>query len=301
MTVARKSHKASAAATATVAALVLCPMLASAHFTLMSPAPSREKQAYPSSNERFWPITGGGQLRPKLDCLQYPRGQVATAQPGQSLRLGFEIGNHASHVGLCTASLIDLGSGAVTDLGSESDCVSKQQAMDVKLPTKTCANCVATHLGAQSPEGYDSCVDVNIGGGSGGAGAGAGADAGAGAGTDKSQVDSSPSAAPTPTTGAEADEPETEPAGPTILPVAAPTTAPVPPAVPATPAAPAAPAAPEIPAVPAIPSVPAIPAAPAAPAAAPTTASDAPTRGYGEGRRRRPRRSHGRFTGTSAE
>ncbi|KAL7748996.1 hypothetical protein RI367_005645 [Sorochytrium milnesiophthora] len=149
----------------------LLSQTAHAHFTITGPAFSREKQAYPNDNRRFWPIAGGATLRPLNDCLLYPRGQVASLSAGQALTVPFEIGNNARHVGMCTASLINLSSGAQTDLGQELNCVHDHDAMQLTLPQQSCANCVikikvtAVHLGPDHPEFYDSCLDVNIGGG----------------------------------------------------------------------------------------------------------------------------------------
>lgn len=162
-----------------VAALTLALVLTatvlpvSAHFTLTG---SREGVAFPSDNRRFWPIAGGGVLRPVLDCLQFPpNSSPRTLQAGSSVRLPFEIGNGARHVGLCQATLINRDTGATTSLGSQPDCVNRQDAMDVQIPaTATCTNCVikvkvvATHLGAAFPEDYDSCLDVSVTGGTGG-------------------------------------------------------------------------------------------------------------------------------------
>ncbi|KAI9183906.1 hypothetical protein H9P43_002974 [Blastocladiella emersonii ATCC 22665] len=156
-------------------ALILAALspTADAHFTLQSPVASREKQEYPNDNRRYWPIAGGSTLRPVLDCLKLPRRQVATLAAGSTQVFGFEIGNNARHVGPCTAQLINLKTGATQDIGKEENCVNRRDAMTVKLPSTTCDECVvkikvtATHLGANFPEFYDSCVDVKLTGGSG--------------------------------------------------------------------------------------------------------------------------------------
>ncbi|KAL7749129.1 hypothetical protein RI367_005534 [Sorochytrium milnesiophthora] len=145
---------------------------AHAHFTIDGPAPSREKQVYGDDDTRFWPIQGGDTLRPQSDCLSYPRGQVASLTAGESLRVHFEIGNSARHIGLCTAWLIDLSTGGTVGSWEEPDCVARSDAMHLTLPSQSCHNCVvkikvaAVHLGPDNPEYYDSCMDVDIADGS---------------------------------------------------------------------------------------------------------------------------------------
>ena len=110
-----------AIATAAIAALTLalCPLRAAAHFTLIG---SREKLAFPDNNMRFFPIG----MRTQSDCLNYPAGtSPMPIQAGAKVTLPFEIGNNARHVGPCTAQLVDITSGATTDLGGEMDCVNK--------------------------------------------------------------------------------------------------------------------------------------------------------------------------------
>lgn len=153
-----------------IAALVPAP--ARAHFTLNG---SRDQAAWPSDNRRFFPIQSGGALRPILDCLQIAKGAKQTIAAGSTQTFSFEIGNHAKHVGPCTAALVDPATGQSTFLGSQADCVNKFEAMTVTIPpTATCTDCVvkinvmATHLGVANAEYYDSCIDVDVSGGSGG-------------------------------------------------------------------------------------------------------------------------------------
>lgn len=139
-----------------------------AHFTLHG---SREQAMY-SHNERFWPIRGGNTLRGIKDCLQMPPTTPRSMTPGSSVTLPFEIGGGAAHVGLCTAELVDSATGQATPIGQENNCVSRNQAMTVQIPSSVpCSNCVikvrvhATHV-PTTPEDYDSCLDVTFGQGS---------------------------------------------------------------------------------------------------------------------------------------
>ncbi|KAJ1505502.1 hypothetical protein HMI54_000773 [Coelomomyces lativittatus] len=140
------------------------------HFTILTPVRSRELQALPFSNEHFYPIEGGNTLRTVKNCLSFPKGEVANGQAGQTLTLKYLIGNGASHVGMCTAELYNSDtSQKIQDIGSLNNCMSKYQAMQVKLPDQACPHCVirvkviATHI-PWAPETYDSCMDISISG-----------------------------------------------------------------------------------------------------------------------------------------
>lgn len=138
--------------------------ITSAHFTLHG---SREQAAI-NHNERFWPIRGGNTLRQIKDCLQFPPTSPRQLTPGSTVRLPFEIGGGASHVGMCTAELINPVTGHTVQIGTENNCVSRNQAMTITLPNCVhCSRCVvkvkvhATHI-PTAPENYDSCVDVTF-------------------------------------------------------------------------------------------------------------------------------------------
>ncbi|KAI9146035.1 hypothetical protein BKA69DRAFT_1034967 [Paraphysoderma sedebokerense] len=142
-----------------------------AHFTLSG---SREQAKFGlNDNQRFWPIRGGNTLRPVRDCLQLPAAQAKNVQPGSQMTLTFEIGNGASHVGMCKASLIDRSTGkTVNSLGTLNNCVANGASLPIQIPSNPgCSQCViktevtATHI-PTNPEDYDSCLDVNISGGS---------------------------------------------------------------------------------------------------------------------------------------
>ncbi|KAI9222753.1 hypothetical protein BC828DRAFT_396507 [Blastocladiella britannica] len=164
---------------AALVVLVVVAEVTQAHFTLSGPAPSREKQAHPSSDQRFWPVppTTGGSLRSDnggfADCLRYPRKTVANIVAGSTVTFDFEAGNAAWHVGPCTGVLIDLDTNEQYDLGTTQDCVNKFHAFTAKIPAINCKNCVAKvsvtamHI-PTNPEYYNSCVDLSISGGSGG-------------------------------------------------------------------------------------------------------------------------------------
>ncbi len=132
------------------------------HFTLIG---SREQKQY-SDNQRFYPIAGGGVSRPVSDCTQLPATAVKAISPGVQ-SFPFEIGNFASHIGLCQAFLIQ--DGKVTKLNEERDCVSINKAMKVDIPNVNCPNCIlkikvaAAHM-VTFIEFYDSCLDISIGG-----------------------------------------------------------------------------------------------------------------------------------------
>ncbi|KAI9218293.1 hypothetical protein BC828DRAFT_222752 [Blastocladiella britannica] len=153
--------------TLAVVLAALVPAPARAHFTLNG---SRDQAAWPSDNRRFFPIqSGGGTVRPIPNCLQIAKGTKQTIAAGSTQTFSFEIGNHAKHVGPCTAALVDPTTGQSTDLGSQADCVNKFEAMTITIPpTATCTDCVlkvnvmATHLGVSNAEYYDSCIDVDV-------------------------------------------------------------------------------------------------------------------------------------------
>eukprot|EP00835_Amoeboradix_gromovi_P000837 NODE_31_length_32452_cov_0.352672.p17 type:complete len:239 gc:universal NODE_31_length_32452_cov_0.352672:32087-31371(-) len=136
------------------------------HFTMVG---SREEAKWPYSNERFWPVGGGATLRSVLDCNDLPAVAPKSIRPGVNV-FPFEIGNHASHVGLCSAYLREGGKDIA--LNQESNCISTNQAMSVDIPNVKCDHCVliikvaAAHLGPQAIEDYQSCLDVNISGNS---------------------------------------------------------------------------------------------------------------------------------------
>jgi hypothetical protein len=123
-----------------------------------------------NSFHRFSFTAAGGELRPILDCLSIPARPVTPLAPGSQQSLAYEIGNGASHVGPCTAVLINLDSNQQTPLPDVTNCVSNLKAYPFTVPNVSCPKCVikvsvrAEHLGPNNPEFYDSCLDVSIGG-----------------------------------------------------------------------------------------------------------------------------------------
>ena len=138
--------------------------IALAHFTLTG---SREQGVWPSDNTRFWPISGGDVLRPEPDCLNLASREVVEVSGQHTFT--YEIGDGASHVGLCEAFIVK--EGIETKLEEKMNCVADQQAMTVDLSNESCDACVvkikvaASHMGPDTLEHYDSCVDVKIGNG----------------------------------------------------------------------------------------------------------------------------------------
>lgn len=136
-----------------------------AHFTLSG---SREQSAYAGSDERFWPIAGGNTLRSTTNCLDLPAIDPVDVSGTYTAR--FEIGNGASHIGLCKAFLVNPETGASEEVAEEDNCVSISASLDVDLSGKSCSGCVlritvaADHM-VTTIEDYDSCIDVNVGGG----------------------------------------------------------------------------------------------------------------------------------------
>ncbi|KAI9136696.1 hypothetical protein BKA69DRAFT_109016 [Paraphysoderma sedebokerense] len=164
----KNQNKMQTSTLASALLVLICVASTQAHFTLVG---SRE-QAKWQDNQRFWPIGGGATLRPVLNCLSLPASSPRSAAPSASLSLPFEIGNGASHVGNCKASLYDRKTGKlVNDLGSINNCVSNGQVYNAQLPANPgCSECVikvevhAVHI-PTAPEDYDSCIDINISGG----------------------------------------------------------------------------------------------------------------------------------------
>lgn len=132
------------------------------HFTLQG---SREQQAL-KTDERFWPILGGNTLRGIKDCILFPITKITQISGVKTLP--FEIGAGASHVGMCTAEILDLKGNLVQTLNSQLNCVSGPKAMTVNLPMMECSHCIlkvkvtATHRGPGLEEYFDSCLDVEI-------------------------------------------------------------------------------------------------------------------------------------------
>ncbi|KNE64669.1 hypothetical protein AMAG_10023 [Allomyces macrogynus ATCC 38327] len=157
-----------------ILALVLAPLVAHAHFSMVG---SREAAEY-HNNLKFYPIAGGANLRPVTNCLDLPAVTPKQLTPGEHTSIEFEVGNHASHVGNCKAALIDTNTGTeVASLDDVPNCVAKAHAYPLTVPDVECPHCVlkvsvaATHLSADQPEMYDSCLDVAIAGGKSGGGA----------------------------------------------------------------------------------------------------------------------------------
>ncbi|KAJ3356231.1 hypothetical protein GGF32_001552 [Allomyces javanicus] len=151
-----------------VLALALAPSAAHAHFSMVG---SREAAEY-RNNLKFYPIAGGANLRPVTNCLDLPAVTPKQLTPGTQTSIQFDIGNHASHVGTCKAALIDTNTGSeVAHLDDVPNCVAKAHAYPLTVPDVECPHCVlkvsvaATHLSADQPEMYDSCLDVAIAGG----------------------------------------------------------------------------------------------------------------------------------------
>ncbi|KAI9142554.1 hypothetical protein BKA69DRAFT_1066960 [Paraphysoderma sedebokerense] len=147
--------------------------MSSAHFTLFN---SRESLIKSPANARFWPVGGAGEHRPgPNDCLALSPNSPRSVSAGSTLALNFEIGNSAAHVGPCKGGLYDRQTKTlVNDLGTIENCVSSGAVFNAKIPSNPgCSECVikvevkAMH-NPSTPEFYDSCVDVNIGGGAGG-------------------------------------------------------------------------------------------------------------------------------------
>ena len=133
-----------------------------AHFTLSG---SREQAAYPGSNVRFWPISGGDIARPSKNCLDLP--EVDPIDISGVYSATFEIGEGAAHIGLCKAFLINKRTGEQKEVAVQDNCVSTGSKLDIDLSHEVCVSCVlritvaADHL-VTSIEEYDSCVDVHV-------------------------------------------------------------------------------------------------------------------------------------------
>ena len=126
---------------------------------------SREQSTY-ADNQRFYPVSGGATLRPVNDCMKLKAVAPKSIQPGSNT-FAYEIGNGASHVGLCSAFLED--SGKETFLNTQADCISKYKAMTVDIPNVKCDSCtlkikVAANHQISTIENYDSCLDISISG-----------------------------------------------------------------------------------------------------------------------------------------
>ena len=136
-----------------------------AHFTLYG---SREQAKWPLKDDRFWPIGGGAVLRPgNTDCLLLPPAKPLPV-PSGPYTIHWEIGNGAHHVGQCDAFLIDKKTGVSEKIGSQLDCVSLTQSLQVDLSKHSCKSCVikatvaAAHIGPAAIEFYDACIDIEF-------------------------------------------------------------------------------------------------------------------------------------------
>ena len=132
------------------------------HFTMIG---SREQATW-TGNQKFWPVDGGATLRPVNDCMQLQAVAPKAVQPGSNT-FPYEIGNGASHIGLCSAFLEEAGK--ETPLNTELDCISNKQAMTVDIPNVNCDRCtlkikVAANHQVTTIENYDSCLDISVSG-----------------------------------------------------------------------------------------------------------------------------------------
>ncbi|KAI9179462.1 hypothetical protein H9P43_004785 [Blastocladiella emersonii ATCC 22665] len=155
---------------ATLAIISAITPAASAHFTLTG---SREQSMW-QSNLKYYPIAGSPNARPITDCLQVPSKTPIPVTPGSTRTEAYDVGNHATHVGVCKGAIIDAKTGStVATLPDVLNCVANSQAYSWTVPNINCPACVlkvsvtAVHLGPDHAENYDSCLDISIAGGSG--------------------------------------------------------------------------------------------------------------------------------------